>query len=603
MPAKGVDPDPPLHPPSLLLLKEPTTMGEDQHQVHASDLAEKEVGAIRESPSSTDNEEPINPDAQAGVQKIEALTSVWTTRSIIAAYGIIWFVYFVDMLLQGVGGSLNLWVTSAFAQHSLTPTVMIFSSIIGAVFKLTIAKILDVFGRPHGYLLSVFFAIIGLIMMAACNNVEAYAAAQVFYTVGNNALLYTISVFIADSSSLRNRGLVNAFVGTPNFITVWVSGPMSEAYLKGPGWRWCFGTFAILLPAVTIPLFGIFAYNHQKAKKQNLLPKIKSGRTVLESLLYYCREFDAVGLLLLSGGMALFLLPFNIYSLQAQGWRAPLIICLLVFGFALIVAFVIWERFFAPVTFIPFSLLRDRTLLGACVIGFVLFLSYYCWNAYFTSFLLVVNGLSVTHASYVAQTYTIGSCLLCIFTGWLIRHTGRYKPVCLYFGVPMSIFGVGLMIHFRQPGIDIGYIVMCQIFISFAGGVVMIAGGVAAVATASHQHIAVVIAIQAMFSEVGGAIGLSIAAAIWQGVFPKKLAEYLPAEDLPRLFDIYATVEAQLSYPEGTPAREAVQHAYGDAQKMILIASTAVWAIGLVATLVWKDINVKEIKQVKGNVI
>ncbi|KAI8689598.1 hypothetical protein LRP88_14114 [Fusarium phalaenopsidis] len=578
-------------------------MGEIQNQVHASYLAEKETGIMKESPSSTDNEEPINPDAQAGVQKIEALTSVWTTRSIIAAYVIIWFVYFVDMLLQGVGGSLNLWVTSAFAQHSLTPTVMIFSSIIGAVFKLTIAKILDVFGRPHGYLLSVFFAIIGLIMMAACNNVEAYAAAQVFYTVGNNALLYTISVFIADSSSLRNRGLVNAFVGTPNFITVWVAGPMSEAYLKGPGWRWCFGTFAILLPAVTIPLFGIFAYNHQKAKKQNLLPKAKSGRTALESLFYYCREFDAVGLLLLSGGMALFLLPFNIYSLQAQGWRAPLIICLLVFGFALIVAFVIWERFFAPVTFIPFSLLRDRTLLGACVIGFVLFLSYYCWNAYFTSFLLVVNGLSVTHASYVAQTYTIGSCLLCIFTGWLIRHTGRYKPVCLYFGVPMSIFGVGLMIHFRQPGIDIGYIVMCQIFISFAGGVVMIAGGVAAVATASHQHIAVVIAIQAMFSEVGGAIGLSIAAAIWQGVFPKKLAEYLPAEELSHLFDIYATVEAQLAYPEGTPARGAVQHAYGDAQKMILIASTAVWAIGLVATLVWKDINVKDIKQVKGNVI
>ncbi|RSL91086.1 hypothetical protein CDV31_015538 [Fusarium ambrosium] len=578
-------------------------MGEIQHQVHASDMAEKEAGVVRDSPSSTDNEEPVNPDAQAGVQKIEALTSVWTTRTLIAAYAIIWFIYFVDMLLQGVGGSLNLWVTSAFAQHSLTPTVMIFSSIIGAVFKLTIAKVLDVFGRPHGYLLSVFFAIIGLVMMAACNNVESYAAAQVFYTVGNNALLYTISVFIADSSSLRNRGLVNAFVGTPNFITVWVAGPMSEAYLKGPGWRWCFGTFAILLPAVTIPLFGIFAYNHQKAKKQNLIPKAKSGRTVMESTLYYLREFDAVGLLLLSGGMALFLLPFNIYSLQAQGWRAPLIICLLVFGFALIVTFVIWERFFAPVTFIPFSLLRDPTLLGACVLGFVLFLSYYCWNAYFVSFLLVVNNLSVTHASYVAQTYTIGSCLLCIFTGWLIRHTGRYKPVCLYFGIPMSIFGVGLMIHFRQPGIDIGYIVMCQIFISFAGGVVMIAAGVAAVATASHQHIAVVIAIQAMFSEVGGAIGLSIAAAIWQGVFPKKLAEYLPAEELPHLFDIYATVEAQLAYPEGTPARDAVQHAYGDAQKMILIASTAVWAIGLVATLVWKDINVKEIKQVKGNVI
>ncbi|KAM0429263.1 hypothetical protein ACHAPT_006477 [Fusarium lateritium] len=578
-------------------------MGEIQHQVHANDLAEKEAGIIRDSPSGTDNEEPVSPDTQAGVQKIEALTSVWTTRAIVTAYVIIWFIYFVDMLLQGVGGSLNLWVTSAFAQHSLTPTVMIFSSIIGAVFKLTIAKVLDVFGRPHGYLLSVFFAVIGLIMMAACNNVEAYAAAQVFYTVGNNALLYSISVFIADSSSLKNRGLVTAISSSPNFITVWLAGPMSEGYLNGPGWRWCFGTFAILLPAITLPLFGVLVYNHLKAKKRGLLPKRESGRTVLESILYYCREFDAIGLLLLSGGLAMFLLPFNIYSLQAQGWRAPLIICLLVFGFVLIGAFVIWERFFAPVTFIPFSLLRDRTLLGACVIGFTLFLSYYCWNAYFNSFLLVVNSLSVTHASYVSQTYTVGSCLVAILTGVLIRYTGRYKPICLYFGLPMSIFGLGLMIHFRQPGIDISYIVMCQIFVSVGAGAIMIGGGVAAVATASHQHIAVVIAIQAMFSEVGGAIGLSIAAAIWQGVFPKKLAEYLPASELPQLLDIYATVEMQLAYPTGTPAREAIQHAYGDAQKMLLIAGTAVWAIGVAATIAWKDINVKEINQVKGNVI
>ena len=62
---------------------------------------------------------------------------------------------------------------------------------------------------------------IGLIMMAACNTVEAYAAAQVFYTVGNNGLQYSLSVFVADTSSLRNRGLMQAVVSSPTMITGW----------------------------------------------------------------------------------------------------------------------------------------------------------------------------------------------------------------------------------------------------------------------------------------------------------------------------------------------------------------------------------------------
>ncbi|KAH6873805.1 major facilitator superfamily domain-containing protein [Thelonectria olida] len=588
-------------------------MGVVQHQTgtpYVDSSVDKESGAVindndlgQNSHSNSDGEEHVSPDAQPGVQDIQAIASVWTTRALITAYVMIWFIYFFDMLQQGVSGVLTAYVTSAFAQHSLTPTVSIMSSIIGGVFKLTIAKILDVFGRPQGYLLSLILATIGLVMMAATDNVEMYAAAQVFYTVGNNALLYTISVFIADTSSLRNRGLMTAYISSPNFATVWIAGPMSEAYLNGPGWRWCWGTFSIIIPAVTIPLFGLLMYNHSKAKKQGLVPKRESQRTAWESFIYYCREFDAVGLFLLSAGLALFLLPFNIYSMQSQEWRSPLIICLLVFGFALIIVFAIWEKYFAPITFIPYSLLLDRTVMGACVLAATLFISYYCWFSYFTSFLQVVNNLSVTDASYVSQTYTIGSCFASILVGLLIRYTGRFKPVCLYFGIPMSIFGMGLMINFRQPDVNIGYIVMCQIFIAFAGGTIIICDGIAVMAAASHQHIAVVIAVEAMFSEIGGAIGLSVAAAIWTGVFPVKLAEYLPASELPSLLDIYTQLPVQLSYPVGSPARIAIQHAYADAQKMMLIAGTAIWAVGLVATFFWRDINVKNIKQVKGHVI
>jgi MFS family permease len=85
---------------------------------------------------------------------------------------------------QGMSGSLTPYVTSSFYQHSLTATTSIMSSLIGGLSKLTLAKILDIFGRPQGFLFMVVLLTIGLIMMAACQNVQTYAAAQVFYWVG-----------------------------------------------------------------------------------------------------------------------------------------------------------------------------------------------------------------------------------------------------------------------------------------------------------------------------------------------------------------------------------------------------------------------------------
>ena len=343
-------------------------------------------------------------------------------------------------------------------------------------------------------------------------------------------------------------------------------------------------------------------YIYYKAKKQGVIPKRQSQRTAWQSLFYYCRAFDAVGLILLSAGVALFLLPFDLYTLQAKGWRSSLIICLLVFGIVLLILFAVWERFFAPVTFIPYSLLLDRTVFGACLLSATLFVSYSCWNSYFSGFLQVVNDLSVADASYVVQAYTVGTVVCSLAVGLLIHYTGRYKPVFLYFGIPLSILGMGLMINFGQPDGNVGYIVMCQLFISFAAGTIIICDEIAIMAAASHQHIAVLLAVLGMFGNIGGAIGLTIAAAIWQGVFPDKLAEYLPASETPNLLLIYADITTQLSYSVGSPARVAIQHAYGDAQMRMLVVGTAVWALGLAAVLMWRDIKVIGIKQTRGNV-
>lgn len=96
----------------------------------------------------------------------------------------IWFIYFVKSIEEVVVFSMDPFVTSSFNKHSITPAIEVVAIIIGGLSYIPLAKILDTWGRPQGLALTVFIWVVGLIMMAACNNVETFAAAKVFNTVG-----------------------------------------------------------------------------------------------------------------------------------------------------------------------------------------------------------------------------------------------------------------------------------------------------------------------------------------------------------------------------------------------------------------------------------
>ncbi|PHH69397.1 hypothetical protein CDD80_6776 [Ophiocordyceps camponoti-rufipedis] len=570
----------------------------------------KEADTKTDSPSAEDpgsvsgpDAEAISPDAQSGVQDAEAMTKAWTKTSLIVAYILIWLIYFVDSLQQGVTGALHPFVTSAFQQHSLTAATGVMSNLMGGLLKLPLAKVLDLWGRPQGFAITTVLLTLGLAMMAGCKTVETYAAAQVFYWVGFNGMGYSLSVFIADTSALENRGLMLAFLYSPFIITAWTGGPIATNVLAGIGWRWFFGIFAILTPAVSLPLIVLFAYNLFKAKKLGLMPARGPRRGLLAATRHYLIELDIVGLLLITGGLALFLLPFSIYTYQAAQWRSPLIICMLVFGVVLLICFVLYEKLLAPVQFIPYRLLVDRTILGAMVSATMTFIAFFLWDSYLLSLLQVVNNLSLTDATYIIKIFTVGSCFSGLIVGVLIRWTGRYKWLALYFGVPLTILGVGLMMHFGQPHHPIGYVVMCQVLIALAGGAITICEQTAVLAVISHQHAAVVLAVLSMCSSVGGAIGSTLSAAIWTTLLPRKLEELLPAEAQSNRTVIYNDLMAQLSYPMGSPVREAISEAYSETQKMMIIPALVALFVALGAVFAWRDVHVKDSKQTKGTVV
>lgn len=158
------------------------------------------------------------------------------------------------------------------------------------------------------------------------------------------------------------------------------------------------------------------------------------------------------------------------------------------------------------------------------------------------------------------------------------------------------------MIYFRRPNQEIGYIIMCEIFISIGGSVFILLVQLACLAAVDHQHVAAVLAMLYVSGSIGGAIGNTISGAIWTNTFPQALMRELPESALPNLTTIYSQLTAQLAYPVGSVERIAIQHAYGYAQTRMLAAGVGIFGLSFIWMFLIRNTNVLKNGQTKGMV-
>lgn len=75
-------------------------------------------------------------------------------------------------------------------------------------------------------------------------------------------------------------------------ITAFAGSKAAEGFYNNVNWRWGFGSFAILVPAVTLPLFVMLKLQLRKAEKQGFFVKEKSGQKVVHRVWNGIKDFD-----------------------------------------------------------------------------------------------------------------------------------------------------------------------------------------------------------------------------------------------------------------------------------------------------------------------
>ena len=218
---------------------------------------------------------------------------------------------------------------------------------------------------------------------------------------------------------------------------------------------------------------------------------------------------------------------------------------------------------------------------------------------YFYSYLLVVQGESITAAGHITQTFTFTSTVTAIIVSFVIKYTRHYKYF-ITLGSCIYLMGIGLMIRYRAQGVSTGALVGCQVAVGIGGGMLNIPAQLGVQASVSHQNVAAATAVFLTILEIGGAVGTAISGAIWTANIPKKLQQYLPPETKDQAAAIFGSVTvASTTYPMGSPTRDAINRAYQETMTTLLIVAVCVCIPLIPLSLIMKNYQLNQVRQPK----
>jgi len=485
-------------------------------------------------------------------------------------------------------------------------------------------KVADVFGRLEAFTISIVLFTISYIIQASSTSVQVFASSRIFWAAGFNGIQVLQQIFVADTSDLLNRALYSTIFDLPFLWTTFAGTKIGGKILATISWRWGYGIWAIILPVCFVPLFISLFMNQRRAKKLGYdLGHAFRGQKPVQVVKNLWFDLDLFGLLLLAAAISLILLPLTLAPNANGQWRNASMIAMLVIGVVILIFFPFWERSkkLAPNAFFPPHLFKQKTVVVGCLIAFFYFSTsllhpdlrytykyavafYMSVFPYFYSYLVIVGGKSAETAGYITRVFSFTSTVASIVVSLIIKYTAHYKYY-VTFGAAIYLMGMGLMLVYRNQDASTATLVGTQIAVGIGGGFLNVPAQLGVQASATHQQVAAATTVFLTILEIGGAVGSAISGAIWSTYIPLKLQAYLPAGVA--YADIYGSIRVSgdyTLYPAGSPVRIAINRAYQETMRYLLIGALCAAAPILPLTFFLNNYRLDEMDQrVEGKVI
>ncbi|KAF5238812.1 hypothetical protein FAUST_5315 [Fusarium austroamericanum] len=443
-------------------------------------------------------------------------------------------------------------------------------------------------GRPQGFAASAISMALANVLYAACRNVETYLAGGIFESFGDTWWTITEQIFIAEVTSLINRGFLFTLPQSLAAIpTLYAGTYLGEHMLLNSSWRWGFGMWAAIIPFCALPTIAIIVFMDFRARKKGIyyhrvslraaseIPEGASWATKIRQVLFV--QLDIVGAFLLLTGLSMTLLPLSITGRRnTDRWTEPSSIVLLVVGVLTFVGFLVWDGRYAKKPIVPFRMIKNRNVILACASVCMIAMSDSTYRTFAPSFLQVAGGYSPGHAVRIDNARRVALNLGGLVIGVAIRFVKNTKPFIIL-GFLMVTLANGLPIYFTNiDGSGIANEVALttgQVLLGLGRGFAQVPLQVSLQAAVPDHEIGIATAMFLSSSGFGATVGNSIGGALWNTFLPRRLLSNLPESDKANFTAIFRSIVVAQSYKIGTPTRDAINLSYRSTQQTLAIGS------------------------------
>ncbi|KIM99947.1 hypothetical protein OIDMADRAFT_42845 [Oidiodendron maius Zn] len=375
---------------------------------------------------------------------------------------------------------------------------------------LIVGRLSDIFGRRWFFIGGNCFALIGAIVSGTATHVESIIGGNLLGGLAG-AVQISFTVAIAELVPNKHRPLWISAIFFSSF-EIACFGPVIAQTLvtnTAAGWRWSF-YLDIIVAGLAVFLF----YTFYHPPNFQLLHK---NRSRVDQL----KRTDFVGLVLFSGGLAVFLIGLS-WGSGSYPWKSAHVIATIVVGAIGLILFVLYDAYVhSGDTLLPLHLFKSRGYLAMVITAMVGSCVYYSMNVLWPQQVAYLFPGTTTHNGWLACIVGSATLIGQIVGGVLCQYIPKSRYILICSCISLTVFSAA-MVSLR-PGDETNGIALMFMACFSVGIIETCSLALAPLACASEDLGA---ALGALGSIRSG--GASVATAIYSTILSNKLGKFIP---------------------------------------------------------------------------
>lgn len=423
-------------------------------------------------------------------------------------------------------------------------------------------KLSDLFGKKLLVQLTIALFVAGSLVAGFANTIPMMIGARVIQGIAMGGLMALVQSIMGTIIAPRERGRYAGYMGGVMGIAT-VSGPLLGGVITDAmGWRW---TYFICIPLAVFAMILIQVKLHLAANQPRKISIDYAGGVLIA----------------LTAALPMLWVTFAGSEFDWISWESAAFVGS--FILTAILAVVVELRAKEPI--VPIRLLRNNTAALMIVASLAVGVAMFGPAVFLTQYFQLGKGFSPTEAGLMILPMVIFQTLSSMLGGFIVTHTGRWKPIMVLGSILMvvGLAGLGVVDH------STGYLwVAVAMALTGAGVGALIQNIVLAVQnTVDVTDIGAASATIAFFRSLGGAVGVAALGAV--------LTSQVATEIKERLSNLGGITGSTESFDGGNtsldlsglpePIQEVIHNSYSDGFGHIFLISAAVSLIALIAVL------------------